>query len=101
MCVPLPRVPAPPPQTVFAAAGALVDSQLLTSPQYRPQGAMCASELMDPKMDMGIRLINRHFVEDKLASGELGTEFSAPVVHSVFDKLFQLEVGACGRVCCV
>jgi hypothetical protein len=80
-------------QDLFGGVGALKDSQLVHTKAFQYKTAMCASELMDPKMDMGIRqVVSRSIVRTKLECGDLSTVFTVATVHSVFDKLFQYEV---------
>jgi Mak10 subunit, NatC N(alpha)-terminal acetyltransferase len=77
----------------LSGVGALKDSQLVHTKTFHYKSAMCASELMDPKMDMGIRqVVSRSIVRTKLESGELSTAFTVAGVHASFDKLFQYEV---------
>lgn len=79
-------------QVLFSVAGALQDSQLVHSERFTYHAAMCASELMDPKMDMGMRKANRNIVQERLDSGELPLDLDASTVLAVVDKLFQFEV---------
>ena len=69
----------------------LKDSQFVASPRFSYYGAMCAPELMDPKMDLGMRRMNRNLVAEKLSSGEIPMDFTPAGLHALFDKLFQLE----------
>lgn len=80
-------------QDLLRATASLKDSQLVHTPTFQYRHAMCAAELMDPKMDMGMRVVpDRNIVQKMLDTGELSTEFAAPDVHAIFDKLLQLEV---------
>ncbi len=79
---------------LFAGAECLKDSQLVHSNRFGYYSAMCASELMDPKMDMGMRIVNSRIVQDRLGSGELPLDLDAPNLLAVMDKLLQCEVHA-------
>ncbi len=66
--------------------------KLLHAASFKYESAMSASELMEPKLDSGMRAAAKS-VSARLQDGDLSTEVeSAEALLAVFDKLFSLEV---------
>jgi hypothetical protein len=67
--------------------------RMLVTAGFTYEGSMNASELMEPKLDAGMRRPAKSVV-DRLIDGELSTEIdSGEALLAVFDKLFNFEVG--------
>ena len=83
------------PQVFFDAAPKIGRSgRLLHSSSFRYESAMSAAEMMEPKLDSGMRAAAKS-VGARLRDGELSTEIAnADALLAVFDKLFSLEVRA-------